>query len=211
MKHRIVAVCILVIFALTSAAIAAPKSQSKAGAGALAGVVKQLDLSKEQVKQIGDILKEYHANVREVFQSTTDPAQKKDKVQALRTKAASAINAVLTAEQRAKADKMNLIEKLLSRRAAVGRGLIAVLSQLNLTEDQKAQVKEITKETAEDAKAIRNDSSLTDEQRREKMKELHAGMVERIKSILTAEQREKLESILEKKPGSDRPGRWNND
>lgn len=73
------------------------------------------------------------------------------------------------------------------------------LSQaLDLTADQKARIKPIMEEMRSQAMAIRDDGSLSRQQKIARIKEIWQGEKEQIKKILTPEQREKLEEFSEK-------------
>jgi len=70
---------------------------------------------------------------------------------------------------------------------------------LNLTEDQKEKLKPILQDQAQQMRALREDSSLTPEQRREKARELFKAHREEIAKILTPEQREKWKEMRERR------------
>jgi periplasmic protein CpxP/Spy len=72
-------------------------------------------------------------------------------------------------------------------------------SELNLTPEQKTKWQAAMKEQAEQAKALRDDTSLTPAQRREKIKALHEEMQAKLKEILTPEQQEKLKTLREER------------
>ncbi|GEM_PF-1430025 len=59
---------------------------------------------------------------------------------------------------------------------------------LGLTEDQKTQLKDIRKNTREQVQAVRQDESLTPEQKRAKIREIERAQNERIRGVLTPEQ-----------------------
>jgi len=84
------------------------------------------------------------------------------------------------------------------------RGMEKMLEQLNLTDKQKAQVKEILK--AERGNWEKG-KDLTPEQRREKMMEQREELHKKIRAILTAEQKVKFDKILkEMKERMDKRG-----
>ena len=84
------------------------------------------------------------------------------------------------------------------RRGAQARKNMAELAQkLNLTDDQKAQFQKIRQNSMQQAKAIRSDSSLTDEQKEQKMLEMHKQSHQQLFSILTADQKQRLKQIRE--------------
>lgn len=78
---------------------------------------------------------------------------------------------------------------------------------LKLTDEQKPKVQAVFKTRAEKGRAIREDSSLSDEQKREKGKALMEEMNKKMKEILTAEQFEKWEKNRPQgRPGGPRKG-----
>lgn len=77
-----------------------------------------------------------------------------------------------------------------------GHGHFAkVLKELNLTDQQKAALKPILKESRAQGKAIREDTKLTPEQKRDKVKDLMKATHEKIAGILTPEQKTKLKDL----------------
>ncbi len=84
------------------------------------------------------------------------------------------------------------------RRGAQQRKNMAELAQkLNLTDDQKAQFQKIRQSSMQQAKAIRSNSSLTDEQRKQKMLDLHKQSHQQMFGILTSDQKQRLKQIRE--------------
>lgn len=73
---------------------------------------------------------------------------------------------------------------------------------LKLTADQKTKVEAAMKEQGEKMRALREDTSLSDEQRREKFRSMRDEMDKKMKDILTAEQFEKWQKLREQ----SRPG-----
>ncbi len=63
-----------------------------------------------------------------------------------------------------------------------------ILGQLNLTDDQKEKVKPILKDQMEQMKALRGDTSLTPEDRRGKVKDIHQATNAKLKTIFNTEQ-----------------------
>jgi Spy/CpxP family protein refolding chaperone len=68
---------------------------------------------------------------------------------------------------------------------------------LNLTDDQKAKVKDIFTEAKSKREAVWNDASLTDDQKKAKMKELHTGTMLKLNEVLTPEQQTELKTKME--------------
>lgn len=92
------------------------------------------------------------------------------------------------------------VPQSVGRRAAAQRQRqhMAMLGEkLNLTDAQKAQFQQITKDMRKQGMAIRQDSSLTDDQKKVKMQELRQQSHKQMFSVLTPEQKEKLKQMRE--------------
>src|SRR2546426_12506657 len=76
-------------------------------------------------------------------------------------------------------------------------GLQAAVESLNLTDDQKAKVKNILADAKTKHQAVSNDASLSDEQKKAKMKELHNATMAKLNEVLTPEQQTELKSKME--------------
>ena len=76
-------------------------------------------------------------------------------------------------------------------------GLQAAVESLNLTDDQKAKVKDILVDAKTKRQAVSNDASLSDDQKKAKMKELHSGTMAKLNEVLTPEQQTELKSKME--------------
>jgi Spy/CpxP family protein refolding chaperone len=74
--------------------------------------------------------------------------------------------------------------------------------KLNLTEDQKAKLKPIFQDQAQQLKAVHDDSSLTPEQKTAKKKAIHEATHDQINAVLTPEQQEKFKEM--KKEGMEK-------
>jgi periplasmic protein CpxP/Spy len=72
------------------------------------------------------------------------------------------------------------------------------LSQhLNLTEDQKKQLRPILASEFKQMRAVGEDASLTQEQKREKIKQIHEASRPQVQAILTPEQQQKFAQMQE--------------
>ncbi len=76
-------------------------------------------------------------------------------------------------------------------------GLQAAVESLNLTDDQKAKVRDIFVDAKTKRQAVSNDASLSDDQKKAKMKELHSGTMAKLNEVLTPEQQTELKSKME--------------
>ena len=82
-------------------------------------------------------------------------------------------------------------------RKGEGRG---VFRNLNLTQEQRQQLKPIMEETRTQIQTVRNDQSLTNEQKRVRIQEIHKASRVKMQGILTAEQMQQLNEA--RTPGS---------
>lgn len=76
-----------------------------------------------------------------------------------------------------------------------GNGMAEVLQKLNLTDEQKQQVRQIHQQTMKQAGSIRSDSSLTETQKHEKMQALRKQQHQQIFRMLTPEQKQTLKQL----------------
>jgi Spy/CpxP family protein refolding chaperone len=70
---------------------------------------------------------------------------------------------------------------------------------LTLTPEQSAKIKPLVERDREKIAALRDDQSLSQEDRRTKMREISRSRMEEIRAILTPEQQEKFKSVMEKR------------
>lgn len=162
------------------------------------------DAQKEELKTQRENAKKQIEDIKQNGQLTED--ERKDKMKALREENKAKMESILTNEQKTQLQKI--------RTDRMGKGKMRThnknnseKNRLNLTDAQAAQLKKNKAETMEKMKAIREDKSLSDEQKKEQMKELHKSRQENMKSILTADQLKKMKEMKHKKPegAKDKP------
>ncbi|WP_298269048.1 hypothetical protein [Geobacter sp.] len=71
-------------------------------------------------------------------------------------------------------------------------------TRLGLSEDQKAKILPILEDEAKELKALRDNTTLTRIQKRDKMREIRDRCHDRIKEVLTPEQQKKVDEMREK-------------
>jgi periplasmic protein CpxP/Spy len=109
--------------------------------------------------------------------------------------AVAAVPALTAAPDKSKLGDRPMLKALVQRRAALKA---RVAKRLELTDDQKAQLKAKRGETRTALKALRDDTSLTREQKREKARELLQGTRSEMRSHLTTDQTAKLDKARER-------------
>jgi periplasmic protein CpxP/Spy len=74
-----------------------------------------------------------------------------------------------------------------------------LVDQLNLTPDQKAKADPFLEEDGKKIRALRDDSSLSAEDRKKKSAEIRKGTVAKLKPILTEDQWKQFEQLREER------------
>jgi Spy/CpxP family protein refolding chaperone len=68
------------------------------------------------------------------------------------------------------------------------------LAKLNLTDDQKAQVKKIHADMKSQMEVVKSDTTLTTDQRQAKLKQIHKASHEQVLQLLTPDQRQQMKA-----------------
>jgi Spy/CpxP family protein refolding chaperone len=68
------------------------------------------------------------------------------------------------------------------------------LSKLNLSDDQKAQVKKIREDAQMQMDAVKNDTALSADQKQAKMQQIHKSSHQQVEQVLTPEQRKQMKA-----------------
>ena len=85
-------------------------------------------------------------------------------------------------------------------RAKVQARMQDLSAELNLTDDQKAQLKPIVQDEVQQLRAVNDDASLTADQKKAKFTEIRQSHRTQMVSILNPEQQKKLELLKETSP-----------
>ena len=148
---------------------------------------RELNLTDEQKQKLQAIVRERMEKLRELRQDTSLSQQEKlEKFKAGREALIAEIKKVLTPEQ---FEKWKARQPLLG--GAAGGPLARMqeaIKDLNLTDEQKEQLKPIYQEQMEKLRELRQDTSLSIPEKLEKLKALHQEIAPKLKKVLTAEQ-----------------------
>jgi len=162
---------------------------------------KQLNLTdsqKEQFKTQNEAFRKQMAELKKNENITVK--EWKSRMENLRKDHKAKMENIFTAEQKAKLEKMKEEKKAMHEVDAKAR-LEKMKIHLGLTDDQAAKLSKNRTEMAEKMKAIRENKSITEEKKREEMKELAKKQQEAMKSILTEEQLKKMKEGRKHRPG----------
>ena len=75
------------------------------------------------------------------------------------------------------------------------------MARLNLTADQRAKLQPILQQQHQQVQAIRNDSSLTQQQKQEKIRTLRQSSMSQMQGILTPEQQQQMQQWQQNRRG----------
>lgn len=172
-----------------------------------------LNLTPDQQARLKAIREEHKKKAAELKGQQLTAAEAQTRRQELHKQYQSQFESILTQDQKSKLaqakaegrtarreDKKSFQKKGKGRQDGAvkqrgGRDFQKGTKELNLTAEQQTQVTRIRSEFKSNAAALRNDQSLTQEQRKTKMKALVQQQQEQVKSVLTKEQVQKMESF----------------
>jgi len=127
--------------------------------------------------------------------------ESREKMESIRKEHKANMDKILTADQKAQLNKRKTEGKAKMDQRMQERSS-RMNEQLNLTADQSAKMKQHREVMMKQMKAIRENSSLTAEQKKEQSKELMKKQKESMKSILTEEQLNKMKEGRKERPAS---------
>ena len=178
-------------------AAAAPQKMMPRHHGGFERMAQQLNLTDQQKTQIQGFTQAGRQQALSIKQDTTlTPEQKRDKFRQLRASTHQQVLGVLTPEQQQQ------MKQLRSQHAGMGRGKgagmgrgMGPLARLNLTDDQRAKIQPILQSSRQQARAVRNDTTLTPEQKQAKMRDIHQDTMTQMNSLLTPEQQQQWQQM----------------
>lgn len=154
---------------------------------------KQLNLSEDQKTKLKALHEENRKQMEELKKNDNITVKEwKSKMEAQRKDHRTKVQGLLTEEQKAQLEKSRQERKdRFGERSKARAGKMK--AELGLSDEQSAKLKGNREAVAGKIKTIREDKSLSDESKKEQVKELIKKQKEDMKSILTEEQLKKLE------------------
>jgi len=168
-------------------------------------MMEQLNLTpdqKSQLKSLHESNKQQRDAIKNDASLTQD--QKRAKMKDLQKSQSEKFNSILTTDQLAKRNayiqKMKANRKMNGKQSGFGNHRKGnMMADLNLTPDQKSQMKAMYESNKQQRDAIKNDASLTQDQKRAKMKDLQKSQSDKFNSILTPDQQAKRNAYMEQR------------
>jgi Spy/CpxP family protein refolding chaperone len=154
----------------------------------------KLNLSDEQKQQAKEINEDYRKQFAELRSNNSmSLGDYKAKTEALKKEQKQKLQDILSPEQKTQLKEQRKTVALKNKKMA-GKGFDRMKKELALTDDQSARLKQNRDDFQAKSKAIREDQSLSDSQKKEQLKGLAKQQKENMKAILTPEQLEKMKS-----------------
>lgn len=175
------------------------------------------DAQKDQMKESQESLKKQREAVRN--DTSLTPEQKKSKMMDIQKAFREKNNQILTDDQKA-ALKVNQKDRqpshkekgqhhMKGKNGMKGQGMKGQgMKQLDLSQDQQAKMDQLRTKMQEENLAIKKNRKLTEEQKKQQMKDLRVKNIEQMMQVLTPEQKKKMIEIRGDK--NQRNNRMNN-
>lgn len=159
----------------------------------------QLNLTEQQKKQSEVYRADFRKKMQELNKlENITVKEQRDRREALKKDMKQKMDGLLTSEQKATMARLKAERKAKADVSYANR-LGRMKEKLSLSEAQVSQLKKAREENQLKMKGIRENESLTREQRREKMMAIQNDMKEQRNKILTVEQQKKMEELKKKK------------
>jgi len=165
---------------------------------------QKLNLTEDQKAKFKAQNESFHKKMEELKKIDNITVKEwRNKAEALRKEHKTNAQSILTSDQKAQLEKMKAEGVARHEAMAKSRGE-KMKAALGLSDDQSAKMQANRVKIGEKMKAIRENTLLSDEQKRENMKQLHKEQKEFMKSILTEEQLKKMKENMHKRPDGER-------
>lgn len=174
---------------------------------AIQRLAERLNLTDDQKSTIESYFADQRSQL-EVLRndSTLTREQKQQRRREITQQTREKIRSVLTVEQQQQAEQLRS-EARQRRQERAEERFDATARLLELTPDQKTQMQSFLENQRAQMQALRSDSSLTPEQRREQAQAIRQQTRSNIGSLLTPEQQQKMQDLQITRRGERRRGR----
>jgi len=179
-----------------------PKGTHHKGPHAKRESFAKLNLNDEQKKKAKDINADYHKQFADLKKNTTmSVGDYRTKTAALKKEQHEKMQSLLTTEQK---NQLVAQRKEGEKRMKEGqsRNFEKMKSQLGLSEEQSKKIKESQAGFQSKMKSIREDKTLTPDQKKEQVRNIAKQQHEQMKTVLTPEQLQKMKTGRKGRPVS---------
>jgi len=158
------------------------------------------DAQKADLKKSNEALK---AKMQALKNQDLPAEEKQKQMQAIKAERQANLDKILTPEQKATLEK-NKAEKKEDKMEKKTEKATKVKAELGLTDEQAAKMKANAAENRTKIQEIRNNSTLTEDQKKAQIKEVMKSAKQENKEILTPEQQQKMKEMHKKREGKRR-------
>lgn len=161
--------------------------------GGFQNITRKLNLSQQQQDQLKPIFEKQREQMQAIRKDTSlSTEQKKQKFEDLHQDFQTQVNGVLTPAQQQQWQQLRAEGK--QRPEEMGARMA---QKLNLSAQQQEQIKPLMQKQREEAKAIWQDNSLTQDQKKQKMQALRHETQAQMNTILKPEQQQQMQQMRE--------------
>ncbi len=159
-------------------------------------VAQRLGLSDAQKAQLKNMRSQLAAAVQGIRANHALTAeQARAQIAAARKASREPMRAVLTPDQQTRLAQMRSHPRMLRAMTLRRMRMAAVARRLDLTADQRTQIRDIRRQTLTAVKGIRDDAKLTPEQRKAKVREIVQNSRGQIRGVLSPDQQQRLQRM----------------
>jgi Spy/CpxP family protein refolding chaperone len=167
-------------------------------------MLQKLNLSEDQKAQFKSQHEAFRKQMEELKKNDNITVKEwRSKMENLRKDNKEKLQGILTSDQKAQMEKMKQEGKA-KQEEMMKKRVEMMKTRLGLTDEQSAKLQKNHKDLEQQMRSIHENKSLTDDQRKEQMKNLMQKNKESLKSILTEEQLKKLKEGHRKPDGEKR-------
>jgi Spy/CpxP family protein refolding chaperone len=157
--------------------------------------MEKLNLTEQQKAQMKTIRADFGKQMAELKKNENITVKEyRSRMDAIRKDHKEKIQGIFTPEQKAQVEKMKAESKAKHEEFARAR-TEKFKKELGLSDEQSAKLNQLHAGTAEKMKALHENASLSKEEKKEHFKALAKAQHEEFKSVLTAEQLQKMEEM----------------
>ena len=180
-------------------AFQAPQGPGRGGLPRLQQLTRELNITEAQRTQIRGFLDNAQTQLRALRDNTSlTPGQRLDRSIEIREQVRNQIQSILTTEQKLRAEELRkqAQERMAQRQERMQQQMLGQLvKRLDLTDAQHATIKSYMEDQRTQLRTLRDNTSLTREQRREQVRAIHEQTQSKINSALTADQQTRLNEL----------------
>lgn len=166
-------------------------------------IAQELGLTDAQKQQIQNYLQDARSQMEVLRNDTTlTQEQRREQARSIRENTQARLKSVLTPDQQARAEQLrkDAQAKMQQRREqAVDRRLERMTGELGLNSSQAAAIKSLNEQARTQARSIRENSTLSQEQKIQQLQALRESTRNQIKAHLTGEQQARLDQLMQQR------------